>query len=322
MSRPPTFEFHVSRAVRDRYGFEESFFSVTGNVVFANLDASRAFAHRVNTARRADRHPELAMSPGALNAMGLIDEVLHLVVATYREHRDPRALTDALAWFESRLGRPALDRALLSFADSFPTVAIYRGDLTAASWLNGVTGGVPHRAVALEEMMMLWLANLNPAFRPFRELFDDAALRTATAYPGITGALRDYFETRPRFGPEEQNLMDMLRAPALASPDSLDGQLAFIREKWRVLLGEVLTRLLTGLDVLKEEEYAVWLRFHPPVPAGTWGATWFCRTPSEPTRARSLGVRSGPARLSPSAVHRPRRPILQASPESARRGRG
>src|SRR5512143_178502 len=270
MSRPPTFEFHVSRAARDRYGFEESFFSVTGNVLFANLDASRAFAHRVNTARPADKHPELAVNPGALNAMGLIDEVLHIVVAVYRRQRDPRALTDALGWFEGRLGRPALDRSLLAFADAFPTVAVYRGDLNAASWLTGVRGDVPHRAVALEEMMLLWLANLNPAFRPFRELFEDAGLRAATSYPGITGALRDYFETRPRFGPDEQNLVDMLRAPALASPDSLDGQLAFIRERWRDLIGEVLARLLTGLDVLKEEEYAIWLRFHPPVRGGAW----------------------------------------------------
>ncbi len=270
MSDGPTFEFHVSRAARDRYGFDDPLFSITGNVVFADLQASRAFAHRMNTVREAEQHPERAVAPGSLNAMGLIDEVLHLVVATYREHRDPRAMTDALAWFEARLGRAALDRALLEFADRFPTVSVYRGDLTAASWLNGVSGNVPHRAVALEELMMLWLANLNRAFKPFRELFDDAALAAATAYPGITSALRDYFETRPRFGPDEQNLVDMLRAPALASPDSLEGQLAFIRERWGALLGDALARLLTGLDVLKEEELAVWLRFHPPVPAGAW----------------------------------------------------
>ena len=229
MSRQPTYEFHVSRAARDRYGFDRALFGLAGNVVFADIEASRAFADRMNAVRQADRHPELAVGAGALNAMGLIDEVLHFVVATYREQRDRRALTDALGWFESRLGRAALDGALLAFAEGFPTVSVYGGRLAAASWLNGVTGDVSHRAVALEELMMLWLANANPAFRPFRELFDDTALARATAYPGITGALRDYFDTRPRFGPDQQNLVDMLRAPALASPDSLEGQLAFIR---------------------------------------------------------------------------------------------
>ncbi|HLY99063.1 MAG TPA: alpha-amylase family glycosyl hydrolase, partial [Candidatus Angelobacter sp.] len=117
---------------------------------------------------------------------------------------------------------------------------------------------------ALEELMMLWLANLNPAFKPCQELFDDQPLVQATAYSSITAALREYFEKRPKFGPDNQNLIDMLRAPALASPGDLAGQLAFIQEKWKSLLGDFMSRLLTALDVLREEQVAVWMRFHPP----------------------------------------------------------
>ena len=259
-----TYEFHVSRAARDRYRFDELLFSLTGNVVFANLAASREFARRINRVRDAEHHPELAVHPGALNAMGLIDEVLHALVELYRKQRDPRAMLDALSWFEARLGPEMLQRTLETFADHFPTVAVYRGEKTAAEWLRQSTAGVPHRAIALEELVLLWLANLNPAFQPFEELFDDELLSSTTAYSKLTAALRDYFETRPRFGPENQNLVDMLRAPALASPDSLAGQLAFIREKWQELLGDLVRRLLTALDVLREEEVAIWLRFHPP----------------------------------------------------------
>jgi len=266
MSCSPTFEFHVSRAVRDRYEFADALFSITGNVVFANLRATREFAHRMNRARDAERHPELAVHPGALNAMGLIDEALHAVVAAYRQQRDPQAMLEALRWFEVRLSRKTLDATLLAFSDSFPTVAVYRGQQSAADWLTGSTAAIPHRAVALEELMLLWLANLNPAFRFFQELFDEAPLASATAYPEIVVALRDYFETRPRFGPENQNLVDMLCAPALAAPDSLAGQIAYIRDKWASLLGDFLLRLMTALDVLKEEEMAIWMRFHPPGP--------------------------------------------------------
>ncbi|HET7748052.1 MAG TPA: alpha-amylase family glycosyl hydrolase [Terriglobales bacterium] len=259
-----TYEFHVSRAARDRYGFDQILFSLTGNVVFANLAASREFAKRMNQVREADNHPELAVNPGALNAMGLIDEVLHALVELYRKQRDPRAMLDALSWFEARLGPELVGGTLETFADHFPTVAVYRGEKPAAEWLRESTAGVPHRAVALEELMLLWLANLNPAFKPFEELFDDELLAAKTAYSKLTAALRDYFESRPRFGPDNQNLVDMLRAPALASPESLAGQLAYIREKWKDLLGDLIRRLLTALDVLKEEEVAIWLRFHPP----------------------------------------------------------
>src|SRR6185503_14050074 len=148
--------------------------------------------------------------PGALNAMGILDEITHVVLALYRARRDPRAMIDALGWFESRVTPAALQAALLAFADRFPTVAVYRGLQSAADWLAGETGGVPHRAVALEELITVWLANLNPAFRPFRELFDDDALAAHTVYREVSGALRAYFDSRPRFGPSDQNLIDML----------------------------------------------------------------------------------------------------------------
>jgi hypothetical protein len=267
MYAKPTFEFHVSRSARDLYGFANALFSLTGNVVFADLAAVREFAHKMNQVRDAERHPDRAVNPGALNAMGLIDEALHTVAAMYRQQRDPKAILDALAFFDARLGREALDRTLLQFADKFPTVSVYQGKQQAQDWLADATNSIPNRAIALEELMMLWLANANTAFKPYRELFDDQQLAEITSYPNITSALRDYFETRPRFGPENQNLFDMLRAPALASPDSLTGQLAFIRQKWTTLLRDFMRRLLTAIDVLKEEETAIWLRFHPPTDA-------------------------------------------------------
>ena len=270
----PTFEFHVSRAARDRYNFSHALFSITGNVVFADLQASREFAHRMNVVRGAEQKPELAINPGALNAMGLIDEALHLLVAKYRRQIDPQVITDALAHFESHLGREALDRTLLEFTNDFPNVAIYTGEITPQDWLKQSTDSIPNRAIAFEEMMMLWLANANPAFKPHHELFEDARLRDQTRYTYIISGLREYFETRPRFGPDNQNLVDMLRAPALASPDSLSGQLAFIREKWTPILGQFMRRILTAIDVLKEEEVAIWLRFHPPVDPRQGGPGW------------------------------------------------
>ncbi len=107
-SRLPKFEFHVSRVVRDQYQFEEEFFSWNGNVLFANPAASRRFAEKMNRLRDVQKHPELAVRPGALNAMGLIDEALHAVMALYRQQRDPRAMEDAVAWYESRLGAEAV----------------------------------------------------------------------------------------------------------------------------------------------------------------------------------------------------------------------
>src|SRR5439155_2549757 len=89
---PPTYEFHVSRAARERYRLDDSLFSLSGNVVLADLAAVRAFVGRVNERRRAATPPEPELSPGDLNGMGLIDEVFHFVAARYRQERDPRSI--------------------------------------------------------------------------------------------------------------------------------------------------------------------------------------------------------------------------------------
>jgi glycosidase len=268
------FEFHVSRQARDRYGFDDTLFSLSGNVIFANLPATRAFADRVNRVRDAARHPERAIHPGALNAMGLIDEALHAIVAQYRQ-RYPDAMNQALSWLSARLGLEGVEKTLRAFVEHFPPVSVYRHQQTVAEWLDQSSDGLSHRTIALEELLMLWLENQNPAFQPFKELFDDEPLARGTAYVQVTRAVRDFFAVQSAFGPKGENLIDMLRAPALASPHSLEGQIAFIREHWTPLLGQLFRKLLTAVDILKEEEMAVWMRFHPPAQhfggAQTWG---------------------------------------------------
>ncbi len=250
----PHFEFHVSRQSRDKYEFDDALFALSGNVVFANFHAARVFAQKMNAQRDLSNHPEQTVRAGQINAMGLIDELLHLVAAQYRAQVNPPAMGNALDWLNNALGVETVDATLKKFSDEFPNVAIYREEIDAAKFLDDSTDGVPHRQIVLEELLMLWLANANPAFAPFRELFDDLALTQTTAYKTLISNLYAFFETQPRFGPDHQNLIDLLRAPAIASPHSLEGQLEFMRARWATLIGEHLDRLLSSLDLLKEEQ--------------------------------------------------------------------
>ena len=274
-------EFHISRAVREKLNVDDLLFSYTGNVVFGNVAASRKLASQLNEARGPQADPENTVNAGALFAMGMIDELNHALVARYRKDIDPSVLSEAIRWFAAKVEPANMERLLLAFADQFPNVAVYRGEQTAAEWLNGTTEGLPNREAALEELMLLWLANINPAFTPFRELFEDKELQQQTLYKNVTAALPDYLVTRPPVAPEVGSLFDALRAPMLASPDSLTGQLDFIRVHWSKYLGEDLRRVLLAIDVLREEDLAIWMRFHPPGPdwyrhgAPTWGNAGF-----------------------------------------------
>src|SRR5688500_6379579 len=82
-------EFHVSRQSRDLYQFDQSLFATNGNVLLANFTGARIFAHNMNDKRDLARHPEHTVRASTINAMGLLDEVLHHVVARYREEINP-----------------------------------------------------------------------------------------------------------------------------------------------------------------------------------------------------------------------------------------
>jgi len=261
-------EFHISRNARERYQFAEPLFSYTGNVVFANMAACRQFALRMNLVRDVQRHPERAVHAGQLFAMGLIDEASHVLMARYREQFDPEVMTSALDWFGAQVSPTALDSMLLNFVEHFPGASVMRGEETARQWLAGSTDGIPHEAAALEELLLLWTANRNEAFKPFEELFEDKTLAEKTAYREVTKLMPDYFATRPLIpveGARAVSLLDLLRKPAMDSPGSLSEQLALIRKLWKPLLGEGMERfLLLAGEILREEELAIWAMYNPP----------------------------------------------------------
>ena len=93
-----TMEFHISSQARDRYQFDEALFSLSGNVILANFHAARVFAQKMNDKRDLVRFPEQAVRAGQINAMGLIDEILHYIVGLFREQENLQAMEEALDW--------------------------------------------------------------------------------------------------------------------------------------------------------------------------------------------------------------------------------
>ncbi|QTQ12749.1 alpha-amylase [Treponema parvum] len=260
-------EFHVSKTVRDMCGFADTLFSSSGNVVFRNIRAVRLFAQKLNALFDAQKTPELKISAGNLNAMGLIDEIFHIVSMIYRRDKYRAAFFEALEALDKKFGKEKVDGMLLCFVENFPSTEVYAKKIFVRDFLNkkafdqGVRAERENRESVLEELILLYLANENPAFKPFKILFDDSPLKELSIYKDAWTEIKAFFKAKPVFGPFSHDLITMLREPVIFSPNDLRGQLEYIKKHWVPFfpeLAEIVSLLLSSLDLLSEEAKAAW----------------------------------------------------------------
>ena len=225
---------HLSRHARDRYALD--------SLRFPDLASARKIAAQMN------------VSAGDLYALGLIDEALRILLT---RHAAPAQMTSAASFLDLRLGVAPVRDTQVRFVSAFPTPTVYRGEVTPDEYLASDLTPSPsptgRGGQTIEELLLVNLHNNNPAATPLTELFDDASLEK-TAYEKMIAELGNYFGQISTVEGKGESLIDMLRAPALASPYSLEGQLEFIIQKWGGLLGEeFVQRLLRAMDFVRED---------------------------------------------------------------------
>ena len=186
---------------------------------------------------------------GDVLALGLLDEVFRIVIDRYLDEVDRAAFEHAMETVRTTVGERPAAATLGVHGTAFPPPHPGPGD-------------------GLRELLLTNLAATNPAIGSLQSLVDDTPLVLApdARYGAVLTAIRRHFATGPRFGPDNQDLVSLLEAPARASPASLAGQLVFVRDRWSAILGaaggRLLDRLLIGLGVIAEEAAGL----------GRWGA--------------------------------------------------
>jgi len=254
--------FLLSTRLRKYYDFTRREDDLSGS--------GQLLAERINHRRGVSSRPERSVRAGQIDAIGLIDEIFHYLLNSYHQTNDRElspGITEAL---EEKLGRGFLRQSQDYFIDRLPGLEVDPDMISDRDIPSGLCVKERPQVLVPDEMMMLDLANRNPAFQPLAELFDDKKIKETTSYSELLTHLWDYYRTQPPFGPEEQPLPEFLQAPILFSPDSLSGQLMYIRENWSEILSpELLQSVLLTQDIIKEEEK---LRLAGPGPVA--GPVW------------------------------------------------
>lgn len=184
--------------------------------------------------------------------MAIIHEAMHQVIEGRASGPEEPVFRSALDAVAREVGPEALEEALRTYAVEFPVAAVYQGAEAPDAYLEGATSDRSHREHILEELLLLWLTNRNPAFTRHGDLFDDAPVAEASLYVDIVESLRHHLAPD---GDEDlgEDLVAQLLAPSQAAPGSLAEQLRYMRENWPGLSG-LIDELAPDLDRLAAQE--------------------------------------------------------------------
>lgn len=245
-------EFHISKQARDKFKFDLSLFETNGNVIIGNFHSSRLLAASINKQKDLFTYPESAAKASEIFAIGLMDEIFHFILKSYRQQIQKNILEEALSYLELNLSKSETRQVIELFLKEFPPISVYQQKEKLEDYIEKLSINDSY-SLLLEEIILLWVENQNPALDHYHDLFRDKDLEMNSNYRKFIDLLQKFFNEKPFFGPENQNIIDMLRTPAIKVPHSIPGQLEYIRTHWGVLIGDLLYRLLSGLDFIKEE---------------------------------------------------------------------
>ncbi|MEN8152720.1 MAG: alpha-amylase family glycosyl hydrolase [Acidobacteriota bacterium] len=250
LNRSQKFFFHLSKHIREKTDFDKSLFSKCGNIIFADFKQVKEFCQKINN----DPDSLINVSAGNINAMGLVDEIFHHIFYLYRKNIDQNILNKAYNIASEKTGKSVFEKFIKEFITEFPPEEIYNGTTSPDEYLQKLNENTINKNSIIEEIILIWIASKNPAYSSYSNLFFSKILEKDNVYENIIMELGLIFKSSPGFGPESQDILSLLMSPSRSVPDSLSGQLKFIKEHWGLIIKDFEKRMLLGIDLLSEEK--------------------------------------------------------------------
>lgn len=275
------FDLHINISSRKKYQIKDSLFSTIGNLIIADFTQARIVSEKINSVRRNEGRYSEQITPGQINALGLIHEIYHLIIRQYEDIDNPGIFGRTLEKIKLNLSEKNLDEVLLSFIEEFPPNSVYKSELSPVEFLNSTSGSKGNREIILEELILLHIENTNPAARSLEELYSDKTIKEKTRYTELLELIEKHFEEEKPVGKEKISLFAFLRKPIVANPFDIEAQLNFINTFWGIYIPpDFRLKILSGKDLL-HEDYKLFVKHGggekatPPVPVYDFNQKYF-----------------------------------------------
>ncbi len=246
----------ISRHARDKYQFNDEYFSEDGDALFAgDVHKVRKFVQQLNQKRDLITFPEQAAKTSDVYTLTLISEIKEFVYRSYLDQiNSPNLNQELFTHLEEEFDQKTLLDCTQFLVEEFPPDSVYKNRITSENFLEMETNGIKNQVRFVEDLVDLWIMNTNPAFSTYLELFDDENLEKKTNYLAIVESVRKFMETKPIFAFTNANIIDTLQKPEKENPHNIRDQLEYIQENWSEFIGKWSYLILTGLDLIQEEE--------------------------------------------------------------------
>lgn len=248
------FGFPVSRLAWDTLELDSLPAPERGDAQTVRLYRLRGLADKLNARREFQTYGVEPVKAGTVIAADLLTEILRYIADYYCLEQEKGSLSAGLAKIRLDEGPHLVERPKSTFVDLYPPEPVREGIIAAEEFIRGDTIGRTNDEIVTREMALVNVALGNPAMAPLHVLYEDHDLKHLAPYEPLIHSLESYFAKLPPVAETDATLFETLRAPSKASPESLEGQLDFIRQKWaKILPARLLERITRAVDIIHEE---------------------------------------------------------------------
>ena len=246
--------FPITKRARGKYRFASSLFAADGKVSLPDVRTLHSFVYQINQTNNPQDFPGKTLKSSQVHGMGLLDEIFHRVFSLYQQS-NPTVINTLFSSLQVTFAPVNLDILLNLFVKHYPPQDVFEERISTQDYLAARGETCPNQETALVDLILLWVSTQNQALIPFASLIWEPDVLIHPLFNPILKHIERSFADLPGFGPEKQSLIEMLKSPAEKVPDSIPGQLEYIRMHWGFLLGDLINfQLLNNVDLIKEEE--------------------------------------------------------------------